>query len=353
MQAVAIMGLLLLVVNLTYWLWLLISIHRIPDTIPYSGSGRSKSLIIVAHNDIHNLQKNLDAWRAQDAHNLELILANDGSSDGTEHWLRSLSGINYMNLKKEGPGKKHSLAKAIEASGGDQIILTDSDCRPASTAWIGLMSGWLDNLKVDFFPGYAPLKKTGTWLSRLARFETVVTALQYLSWASRGQPYMGVGRNIIYRKTVLADYLEKSQANIASGDDDLFIQNIADQARCTVNLDPRTFVYSSPPATWSEWLQQKARHTTTSYRYKPFIQAVLAIFALSQILWPLSLGLSATIAFVIILGRYTVLMIAGKKVLDKLDAADLWIYWPLLDICLSIYYLILFPLSLFRNRKKW
>ena len=43
------------------------------------------------------------------------------------------------------------------------------------------------------------IKKAGM-LNKLIRFETFHTALQYLSYALAGIPYMGVGRNLSYKK---------------------------------------------------------------------------------------------------------------------------------------------------------
>jgi hypothetical protein len=34
----------------------------------------------------------------------------------------------------------------------------------------------------------------------MIRFETVLTAVQYFSWAKSGLPYMGVGRNLAYKE---------------------------------------------------------------------------------------------------------------------------------------------------------
>jgi hypothetical protein len=67
-------------------------------------------------------------------------------------------------------------------------------------------------------------------LNRFIRFETVYSAVQYLSFALNGSPYMGVGRNLIYHKSLFAEANGfKSHEKIASGDDDLFINQVANK----------------------------------------------------------------------------------------------------------------------------
>jgi len=49
--------------------------------------------------------------------------------------------------------------------------------------------------------GYGAYEKiSGSFLNKIIRFETMLTAVQYFSWAKIGCPYMGVGRNLAYKK---------------------------------------------------------------------------------------------------------------------------------------------------------
>ena len=50
--------------------------------------------------------------------------------------------------------------------------------------------------------GYGAYHKAPTLLNKIIRFETFHTALQYFSYALAGMPYMGVGRNLSYKKEV-------------------------------------------------------------------------------------------------------------------------------------------------------
>jgi hypothetical protein len=44
------------------------------------------------------------------------------------------------------------------------------------------------------------MRKSLTLFLIKIRFETLLTAMQYFSWAKVGHPYMGVGRNLTYKK---------------------------------------------------------------------------------------------------------------------------------------------------------
>src|SRR5690606_29715318 len=109
--------------------------------------------------------------------------------------------------------------------------------------------------------GFAPYTEAPGFLNKFIRYEAVYTAMQYLSFALAGIPYMGVGRNMAYRKQLFhqAKELEKHR-HLASGDDDLFVNEVATKKNTAIQLDPETFVYSTPKLTWRGYKRQKTRH---------------------------------------------------------------------------------------------
>ena len=50
--------------------------------------------------------------------------------------------------------------------------------------------------------GYGGYEKQLGFLNKLVRFDTFHVALQYLSYALIGKSYMGVGRNLAYKKSL-------------------------------------------------------------------------------------------------------------------------------------------------------
>ena len=97
---------------------------------------------------------------------------------------------------------------------------------------------------------------------------------------------MGVGRNVAYRKK---NYEQakgfESHSDLASGDDDLFINQAANCRNCCIEIGQGSFCFSVPPKTWKAWYRQKTRHLSTGNRYKRTHKVLLFIYALSHFLF--------------------------------------------------------------------
>jgi len=59
--------------------------------------------------------------------------------------------------------------------------------------------------KIKIILGYSPYETNGTNVGCWSHFEAWITALQYLSFAIKGYPYMGVGRNLLYHKELISE----------------------------------------------------------------------------------------------------------------------------------------------------
>ncbi len=210
--------------------------------------------------------------------------------------------------------------------------------------------------------GYAPMHKIGGWIPTYARYETYLTAIQYLSYAQLGIPYMGVGRNMAVRKeTALPLLLAMQDDKLASGDDDLLVQGIyKNGGSISTILHKDTYVYSDPPRTFMAYIRQKSRHITTSTQYSWLHKILLAVFAgthmltyllivLVAIIYPDHIGTVAALLGV----KWTVQMIVNVKLMKILDEKELWFIFPLLDIATFVFYIILSPYLLLKRRNHW
>ena len=97
-------------------------------------------------------------------------------------------------------------------------------------------------------------------MNRFIRFETILTALQYFSFGWLGNPYMGVGRNLAYRKSL---FLEEKGFNnflhVTGGDDDLFVNMHARGRNTRLEIAPESQVFSEPKRTWRAYYDLKIR----------------------------------------------------------------------------------------------
>src|SRR5690606_12086614 len=101
-------------------------------------------------------------------------------------------------------GKKYAITLGIKAAKYDWILLTDADCRPNTNQWINAISSRFVGDK-DFVLAYSAYEQRAGFLNLFIRFETLFTAIQYIAYALAGNPYMGVGRNLAYRKAVFLE----------------------------------------------------------------------------------------------------------------------------------------------------
>ena len=324
------------------------------------------SVIICAKNEAGNLVKNLPGILFQEYKTThEIMIVNDNSTDESKYILeefqRTVKDLTVIALKQDAigiPGKKFPLSMGIKSAKHEILLLTDADCIPASEYWIAKMQeAYRPGIEVVL--GYGAYKKYPGMLNRLIRFETFHTALQYFSYALAGKPYMGVGRNLSYRKDAFLRNKGFSTINhIPSGDDDLFINMIANDKNTAIVIDKDAHTLSEPHTTWHTWMQQKNRHYTTAKYYKPAHKFLLSLYALAHTLvYPLTVVTAIFFNWYVAVAIFLVRLLAEafvwNKAMKKLNESDLFGLFFLFDIWIFIYNLLFFP-SLWRKpSKRW
>jgi len=255
------------------------------------------SIIICALNEEANLKQNLpllleQVYLKNNKPNFEVLVVNDNSDDGTFYLLNQLqeqyAHLHVVHLTQEAKlisGKKFPLSMGIKEAKYEHLLLTDADCSPASAHWLARMvAGFSESKKIVL--GYSPYKKYDGTLNKRIRFETFHTAVQYLSYALANMPYMGVGRNLAYKKELFnANKGFTSHHHVISGDDDLFINQVADSKNTVISIHPDAFTISEPKMTHEEWQMQKERHLSTGKYYKMKFQVLLGLYAISHLLF--------------------------------------------------------------------
>lgn len=331
------------------------------------------SIVICAWNERENLQELLPLLEQQDYPDFEILVMDDRSDDGSRELLEAwsaeqphLRSIRINQAYEHVTPKKYALTTGIRQATHDIVLLTDADCRPVGPDWLVGMVSHLANPAKEIVLGFSPYERRPGWLNRLIRYETLFTAVQYFSLALAGRPYMGVGRNLMYRRAL---FIENkgfySHIRVTGGDDDLFINEVATAENTAVSLDPATFMYSKPKETLADWRRQKRRHLSVGKHYKPVNKRWLGALSLSHILtWLLGLPQSLMALALFLKNDLTVLlqqpfgqaMLAGLAVFllrlllfwaivgrisYRLDHTVHWASIPLMDVTLSGYYMIM------------
>jgi len=324
------------------------------------------SVVICSRDEDENLARNLPGVLVQQyPSSFEVVTVNDNSVDDSKYILQELQKtfklLNVVELTHEAKlitGKKYPLSIGIREAKHEILLLTDADCVPASEHWIQKMQdGYADNIEIVL--GYGAYHKTSGVLNKLIRFETFHTALQYLSYALAGIPYMGVGRNLSYKKDIFLRNKGFSSINhIPSGDDDLFINKVASKKNTAVVIDPDAITRSIPKTTWSGWLKQKKRHYTTAKYYRKNHKFMLGLYFFTQFLfYPLLAATAIFFDWRIAVALFAVrLLVQGfifYKTMKKLDEKDLWPWFFFLDLWMFLYYIIFAPALWKKPEKNW
>jgi poly-beta-1,6-N-acetyl-D-glucosamine synthase len=322
------------------------------------------SVIICAKNEYTNLKKNLPLILEQDYTDFEVVLVNDCSDDDSDYLLKKFSEqyphLNVVTIKQNVnffTGKKFALAVGIKSAKHDLVLLTDADCIPKSRRWIFEMQKNFSDKK-QIILGYSGYEKRKGFLNRMIRYDTIYTAIQYLSWSLSGMTYMGVGRNLAYNR----DLFFKSKGftshyHIPSGDDDLFINQVAKRGNTCIEIIPESQTFSAPKLNWNDWFRQKKRHYSTGGLYKKKHKLMLGLFPLCNLLFYAML-IFLLIRLVHDLSLYNIILVLSfyvlktasqmfifKKCMKRLDEKNLLLISPVMDFI----FIILNPLIAFTN----
>lgn len=330
---------------------------------------KAVSVIICAKNEAKNLKKNIPHFLDQDYNNFEIVLINDASRDGSLKVMEQFRSkfpskikiVDVLPNEQFWCSKKYALTLGIKAASNEYLLFSDADCKPVSKNWIKQMSINFTEKK-QIILGYGAYKKIeNSFLNKLIRFETLLTAVQYFSYTKIGIPYMGVGRNLAYTKTTFfkANGFVNHMHRIRSGDDDLFINQVATKNNTTFCILEDSFTESSPKTTFKSWIQQKRRHISTVSYYKTIHKYLLGIFYSSQLLfWLLSIILlswqfNLTNLLIIIFLRQFILYITIGFSAKKLNEIDLILFLPFYEIFLIFIQMFIFIKNLISKPTYW
>jgi glycosyltransferase involved in cell wall biosynthesis len=327
----------------------------------------SISVIVCAKNEAENVVRFIPLLAEQDYPDFEIILIDDASSDATtdifEEFEKQYSNVRLVKVKNNEAfwgNKKYAMTLGIKASKNDYLLFTDADCYPASKDWIKTMSSQFTMHKTIVL-GYGAYEKiANSFLNKIIRFETMLTAVQYFSWAKIGRPYMGIGRNLAYKKEEF--YNVKgfiSHMKIRSGDDDLFINQVTTSKNTAICASPESFTYSQPKTTFKDWFTQKRRHVSTAHFYKSFDKIQLALFYVSQLLFVLLaiILLAFQFQWILVLSligfRYLFTWITLGFASGKLKEKDVMYWFPIIEIVLIFTQLNIFITNIFSKPVHW
>lgn len=323
------------------------------------------SVIVCAKNERDNLLNFLPLILNQNYPHFEVIVVNDASVDDTPDVLKAFS-FQHKNLKivtvpdsdRFYENKKLALTLGIKAAQYPLVLLTDADCKPASLNWLQKMSEYAENKKIIL--GVGNYEKQPGLLNKLIRFETFYTALHYLSFSLANIPYMGVGRNLAYHSDLF--FKNKgfsSHTHILSGDDDLFINEVATSQNTQICIDQEAHTISIPKTTFKKWVRQKKRHFLSGKYYKLEHKLLLGGIQISQVLF---IGLFFILLFhqptiyligIVFIIRLITQFVIFKNAAKKIGGLDLILFFPFFELFFILFNPFLVISSFLTKKIKW
>ena len=253
------------------------------------------SIVICARNAYEYLAELIPVLMTQDYPDFEIVVVNDCSDDETEEYLKEFTRhetivkpvqmkqhLNFFN------GKKFPLSMGIKSAKNDLIVLTECNCMPTNDQWLrSVVNRYKGNTEIVI--GYSPFVQQKGFFDKLIRFDALQYGLLYLSAALSGHPFMGISKNLSYRKELFfRNNGFISHYTTSVGDDDLFINKVANKKNTEVLIDAENPILTTPTSSFRFWTQQKSSRYSTISKYNTKSRVLLSLFYASQLLFYVS-----------------------------------------------------------------
>ncbi len=325
------------------------------------------SVIICAKNEQENLRQNLPLILSQQYPDFQVVVVNDCSEDDTEMVLaqfkKEYANLYYTNIpidKKFFHGKKLALVVGVKAAKHDLLLLTDADCRPESEQWLAGMTSALATGR-EMVLGYGKYTKEKGFLNTFVRYETLWNAIQYMGHALAHKPFMAVGRNLAYTKSLFNSSSQfRNNLTTASGDDDLFVMEMGTRHNTTVCFIPQAQTISNPVATFNQWFERKARHLATAPKYPWATQLLLGTELISRLffyllsIYCLIFNIFIPIVIALLVTRLALIHIIILRAAKRYNEKGMLFAVLLMDILTPCFQAVAWTYKLFgRKKSRW
>lgn len=256
------------------------------------------SVIVAAKNEEKNIPSLIEALKKQNypEEKFEVVIVDDGSIDNTFNITKDLiaNKNNFRIIKSDNKkiiGKRGALQMGIENSKYDFIVITDADCEPQNNWLISFTNVF--NKGFNFAYGIAPFEQSNNLINKISCYENFRNSILSFSFSKLNLPYTATSRSIGFSKNTFV-YLNGyfNTTDSISGDDDLLLREAVKnkiQIGLVVNCD--SFVFSKTKTNLKDYLNQRARHLTSSSHYLFKQKFILGVWHLINLFSLLSIFL--------------------------------------------------------------
>ncbi len=209
------------------------------------------SIIIPAYNAQKTLAECLAACLAQDYPDFEVIVVDDGSTDGTGAIAKQFDSVRYHRQSNGGPSSARNTGARLAS--GDLLVYTDADCIPHADWLSQLTSGFEEGVMA--VGGTYAIANSGLRLARIVQAEIAQRHCQFQG----NVDFLG-SFNVAYRRSAFeavggfdASYRQ------ASGEDNDLAYRLHDQGGRMV-FRPNAVVAHYHPEHLLAYLRTQSRH---------------------------------------------------------------------------------------------
>ena len=299
------------------------------------------SIIIACRNEISNLPNLLESIKNQTFKPDEVIFVDDNSTDETYNFLINYSKKynNIKVIKNSGKGKKSALIEAAKIATSEYLLFTDADCY-LNNNHCELALQYLNKNNSDMLLGAVDIiDKKGIFnIIEKIEFSSLQAITAYT--ALLNNPIMCNGANLIIKRNIYIQYIDKINKNIASGDD-MFMLHALKKSKAKINYlyDSNYIIKTKGTNSFKKFIIQRTRWASKSINYKDFTTILVAFsVAIINILLLIFIFLIPHFILPIFLIIFIIENIIMLPYLFKYKQHKILKYYPIFFPLMSLFY---------------
>lgn len=253
------------------------------------------------------------------------------------------NNYSYMRLTKMGGNDriyistKQALNVGIKSAQYEALLFTTTGSMPRSDEWVTFMAKGFEYGEVVVGSSITcyEQKGMGSYIKRMVEMHHMRNAM---ASAVQGKFFYAPRCNYGFTKSLYDSTRGYNYLGIDIGDNDLYLQSIANPERLAVVLSPRAIVEEQRPEGWREWLEHMRYYGSTGDNYSAASKLFMrrergsrVLFFLSSIVAIVVMPFEVKIAVAcLVLLRYLIVLLTsyrvGRKLGERGIASKYWIY---------------------------
>lgn len=303
------------------------------------------TVIIPFRNERSRINSLLESLKNQPLLPGEILFIDDHSHDNTSSLISEMLGdcLQYqiIKLNKSENGKKQAIFKGVSMAKGEWILTLDADVEFASDFMEGVSKGASADLIV------LPVKHEGRGLLYyLFSNDLILAQLTNLFATPISRPIMASGANLLFKREAYVHSTSKVHFQIASGDDQFLLKEIAESGGSVVMEFRNSHVSVNTPQTLREIIQQRARWIGKTAQVQDSLANTLLLSqSLFQLLfWVFSLIFilfGEVLHFEVLVLKFAIDQLILFPIYFTMNSVGVWCFLPLYNLIFIPYTFVL------------